>query len=259
MIYKLQNGGIIKLQTGGIDFNKNWYTQRKKLLGDNAKQYGRNNVFPEFTGMKKGVLPSPLTNKQLDLNLSTDKLAELELKRIFTNLNNVKVYNNDMSSNLGGYYTTLTHTYSLNPKLDNKTKGYVDVHESNHAANLTAQQEAIRQYIDSHKNTYLRKGNTYDDYLDIPDEILSRRQEFVKEWNVDPTSKHELKDIRNLNFWPNKSQSEIIENVTSPKRGANKNFLLRYSPEFIQFLLNDVADNNQRVINPNISRKGGII
>ena len=85
---------------------------------------------------------------------------------------------------------------------------------------------------------------TNDPYLDSEDEIRSRLMQLRFDNNFNPSHKFDINEILKLKQDPHIKDHKILN---------------RYPVEFIQHLLNDVADNSESIDITDLARSGGII
>ena len=108
------------------------------------------------------------------------------------------------------------------------------IHENTHALEADFVENKIREYIDSHN--IFRDSTTKDDYLDNEKEIYARLMQLRHKNNLDPTKKYQVKTKEN-GFQSTSADIGI-------KSTEDFDILNRYSNEFVDFLLNEVAQNN---------------
>lgn len=97
----------------------------------------------------------------------------------------------------------------------------------------TAQSRRIADRMNAGES--LMEGVEYDDYIDDANEIYSRLMEFRRENNLDPKKKYTKDDIKGLREkYKNKNDDNDSYGVID-----------RYNDDFLLFLLNDIAENNQ--------------
>ena len=108
------------------------------------------------------------------------------------------------------------------------------IHENTHALEADFVENKIREYIDSHN--IFRNNTTKDDYLDNEKEIYARLMQLRHKNNLDPTKKYQVKTKEN-GFQSTSADIGI-------KSTEDFDILNRYNNEFVDFLLNEVAQNN---------------
>ena len=149
----------------------------------------------------------------------------------------------------GGAYNSRTHTIGYNDPTDTHI-----IHERTHALGASPQELQINYKQNSNieplendtfNYNYLNNGYSHDVYLDNNREIYARLMQLRHDYGLDPTVTYTAEDLRKL---------------AEETGHGNYDILDRYSDEFINFLLNDVAYNNiDYTNNTNYAAYGGYI
>ena len=140
--------------------------------------------------------------------------APEELRRSYENISDV------LKSRMEGGYSPKFHSI-VYPTIPNTS---TRVHDKTHSLNAAPQRDTIERY-----STYPFNENINPNkYLDDSDEIYSRLMEFRFNNKLNPKEKYNAKDLR--------------EN----KDTKDYDLLERYNDDFINYLLNEVAQNNQQ-------------
>lgn len=175
-----------------------------------------------------------------------------------------------MPENALGAYHKILHKIDL--ETDDKN---VKVHEVSHSSRPRAQEAKIKQLKATRK--FLKDGVVPDDYLDSNNEIYARLMSLRKDLKLDPKKRYSISEIRKLidehseykiGIPSDNGDFRIVTtdsngNVTSDigtKENLNYNkaeihsvtndkhsILNRYTPMFIEALINDVADNRKYI------------
>lgn len=310
MIYRFQNGKVIKFQRGGwfrnlfkkkstpeipdidYDYIDNQIEEENKRLDYEMRRNEAKAKYDSMTPADRYYNRMELYDQNAKKFLSNmyqqrkSMFPEIDINAINEKLKMPYLYYDGVGGE-GGYFNKhqgINYAYP-NYITTNTYMGDVPVHERTHSLQMTDQEKAIqneidRSYADYNDNGkpyygFLREGVEYDPYLDDPSEIYARRNAFLQylsEHGVDYSG--ETKDERTINdFTPNLAEpiggrwiealksngnAKNIESFShSPEMyedeywnekesmKRNNNFLERYSPEFIQFLLNGIAQNNR--------------
>lgn len=175
-----------------------------------------------------------------------------------------------MPENALGAYHKILHKIDL--ETDDKD---VKVHEVAHSSRPRAQEAKIKQLKAARK--FLKDGVAPDDYLDSNNEIYARLMSLRKDLKLDPKKHYSISEIRKLiedhseykigipsdngdfRIVTTDSNSNVIHDM-GPKENLNYNkaeiysvthdkhsILDRYTPMFIESLINDVADNRKYI------------
>lgn len=169
-----------------------------------------------------------------------------------------------------GVYHKILHKINLNT--DNKD---TKIHEVSHASRPKAQEAKIRQLKSDRQ--FLKDGVTPNDYLDSDQEIYARLMSLREELKLDPKKRYSISEIRKMidkkskfkiGIPNNKGDFRIVTtnydgSVSSdigPKDNLNYNnaevhkittdkhsIFDRYTPIFVESLINEVADNRKYI------------
>lgn len=199
-------------------------------------------------------------------------LGGLYRNSLKNNVDTVKVTDSNLEQDVLGAYFPLTHKIALNTDSED-TK----IHEVAHASKPKAQEAKIRQ-LKSRQN-YLRKGVTPNEYLDSDSEIYARLMTLRKSLNLDPNKHYSISEIRKMidkhsNYTigvPSRSKKGGYKITTIDGNGRvkssigtnedldyskseintiiedSKSIFDRYTPDFIEGLFNEVADNRSSI------------
>ena len=212
-------------------------------------------------------------SKQIDENLQSigiPFLEDLYKKSLKRNVDTVELADINMPENALGAYHKILHKIDL--ETDDKD---VKVHEVSHSSRPRVQEAKIKQLKAARK--FLKDGVVPDDYLDSNNEIYARLMALRKDLKLDPKKHYSISEIRKLidehseykiGIPSDNGDFRIVTtdsngNVThdiGPKNNLDYNkaeihsvtndrhsILNRYTPMFIESLINDVADNRKYI------------
>ena len=108
----------------------------------------------------------------------------------------------------------------------------VVAHELTHSSNAEPQEYNIYQYEKQNKNSFLDKEQEYDEYKDSPQEILARRNMIFRKLNINPKHKWTKKEVEKYK-----------------KNNPGYDIFNRYSTDFLLYLFNDIAMNDNKDLN----------
>lgn len=175
-----------------------------------------------------------------------------------------------MPENALGAYHKILHKIDL--ETDDKD---VKVHEVSHSSRPRVQEAKIKQLKATRK--FLKDGVVPDDYLDSNNEIYARLMSLRKDLKLDPKKHYSISEIRKLIDEHSEHKIGIPSDngdfriVTTDSNGKVKSdigtkenlnynkaeihsmtkdkhsILNRYTPMFIESLINDVADNRKYI------------
>lgn len=216
--------------TDAQDYVASWLSQRQEQLRENVRQNSQRFLLPKSWSNKatfneyQRQLKNLQSVKQYDVlgNTSFPQAPKEEWEAV-----------KRLTTNVGGAYNPKTHSISyINPT--NTT----DIHELTHSLDADPQINAVR--YPNIQGEKLREGVKYNSYYDSAPEIYPRLMEFRKNFNLDPKRIYTPEDIKKFRekYDPN-------------------NILNRYSDEYIEYLLNNVASTKDRDSVKNIAADGG--
>ena len=214
-------------------FFKDWFTERKKAFGesyphnteDDGKMYNLLNTVNEYFSpyysqsddpdvqlVRKHVnypIDNEMANQMRELDMDEHRALALKLADI----------------NVLGAYNPLSHTIGYNWPTTS-----VVMHERTHSLQPRKFEKPIIERISNDtKQQFLQPGKKYDTYLDDAKEIYARLMQLRHDLGLNPAKRdYKAEDIRK-EYRGSESDYNIFE---------------RYSDDFIEFLLNDVVQNN---------------
>jgi hypothetical protein len=210
-------------------FFEDWFSKRQDLLRQNAKDY--------YTSPSYYEDPYPDFFRHLD-NVSEYYNSETSMAPTYTELAkklpDFKTFNGDWKWSLeetlaspyvGGAYNKYAHAIGYNDPTPS-----VMLHERTHALNNVFSEDAIDRKLEEKNNNYIIKTDELSNYYDQPHEIYARLMQLRHDLKLDPTKR---------DYKASELMDKYGEDVLNQYDIFN-----RYSDEFIEFLLNDVAQNN---------------
>jgi hypothetical protein len=213
---QFQDGGDIPIDTKiadlkGMNFYKNWMSQRQSQLGENMKETNSERLaaFPDAT--VRNIGPSGVQEETNIQNKRAFNATTVPFNIDYSRSNN------PVNTIAGGYFDSSNNTIGYNGIPTPSTA----LHERTHAATndgWNPQSNIISKVIP-------RK----DEYWDNSQEVYGRLMEFRMQNKLDPTKTYQKEDLQNLR-----------------QTGKDTNLLKRYDDDQMLFLLNKVAGNKQQ-------------
>lgn len=218
--------------TDAQDYIASWLSQRQEQLRENVRHNSQRFLLPKSWSNKatfneyQRQLKNLQSVKQYDVlgNTSFPQAPKEEWEAV-----------KRLTTNVGGAYNPKTHSISyINPT------STTDIHELTHSLDAEPQINAIR--YPNIQGEMLREGVKYNSYYDSAPEIYPRLMEFRKNFNLDPKRTYTPEDIKKFR-----------------EKYDSNNILNRYSDEYIEHLLNNVASIKDNRDVKNIADRGGFI
>lgn len=218
--------------TEAQDYVATWLSQRQEQLRENVRHNSQRFLLPKSWSNKatfneyQRQLKNLQSVKQYDVlgNTSFPQAPKEEWEAV-----------KRLTTNVGGAYNPKTHSISyINPT------STTDIHELTHSLDAEPQINAIR--YPNIQGEMLREGVKYNSYYDSAPEIYPRLMEFRKNFNLDPKRTYTPEDIKKFR-----------------EKYDSNNILNRYSDEYIEHLLNNVASIKSNRDVKNIADNGGVL
>lgn len=226
------------LKQNTVDFYSKDLRNREKLLKKNIKsarkivenEKEKYKDYEQYFNDRENSKTKDILNEQLQ------------------NINDIPIYGYEGDDKLSGFASK--DFIGINDELTDDEAKSTTIHEITHSANAIPQKIVIQDRINKDKR--FRVAGV-DKYLDNPDEIYSRYKELRKE----------LEDkFPNYQIYPASEIRKQLKNYNV----QDKKIFDRYNDDFIDFLLNDVAKNdnvnntlNNDIFNVSFAKNGGKI
>lgn len=229
--HKLQKGGLVRKIGPEQRYAIDWLNSRKSILDDNTKELNPNASGQVDSKRQIKNMISVLQfddpfdyvenkNKAYVNSVVADPGERRTFYRDVNDMSKTSPKVQKMLTELGGEYSTKTHSLWINSNLSKDQQSNSRLHELTHSMNAKPQYNKISTFIPQK-----------DKYYDDPSEVYSRLMEFRRENKLQPTKQYTIDEVKKMRS----SQHDLFNST------KDFDLLERYDDNQMLKLINQVA------------------